>query len=240
MRPARKCSRTIRGRRTLIDRLKNWDGRTSADSVETSFVEYSRHALMDAMLQPYIGDHLERYELWEPQSDYNNVWWRDKVFLANVLRDRPAAWLPKRFADYDSLLIAAADAATERLAGEARDGDPAHANWGQLHALEIYHPFGRDGFLRQILSIGPIEQGGSLDTVRAMGYRHGPAMRFVADLSNWDQSLMEIPAGESGQYASAHYRDQFPEWFAGRGIPAAFSAAAEGASQHRLKLLPAE
>ena len=28
---------------------------------------------------------------------------------------------------------------------------------------------------------------------------------------------MEIPAGESGQYASAHYRDEFPEWFAGRG-----------------------
>lgn len=227
--------------KALLERLKNWDGSTAADSVETSFVENSRHALMAMLLQPYIGERMERYELWEPQSEYDDVWWRDKVFLATVLRDRPAAWLPKNYADYDALLLVAADAAVERLARASSDGDPAHANWGQLHALEIYHPFGRSGFLRRILSIGPIEQGGSLDTVRAMGYQHGPAMRFVADLSNWDQSLMEIPAGESGQYASDHYRDQFPEWFAGRGISAAFSAAAEGRARvHRLKLLPAE
>ena len=105
--------------KALLERLKNWDGRTSADSVETSFVENSRHALMEAILKPYIGEHLERYELWEPQSDYDDVWWRDKVFLANVLRDRPAAWLPKQYADYDALLIAAADTATERLASAA-------------------------------------------------------------------------------------------------------------------------
>ena len=46
--------------------------------------------------------------------------------------------------------------------------------------------------LRDLLSIGPIEQGGTIDTIRAMGYRHGPAMRFVADLSDFDQSLMEL------------------------------------------------
>jgi penicillin G amidase len=73
-----------------------------------------------------------------------------------------------------------------------------------------------------------------------MGVGHGPAMRFVADLSNFDNSLMEIPTGESGQYASPFYRDQFPEWFAGRGIVAPFSEAAEEASRaHRLILLPA-
>jgi penicillin amidase len=227
--------------KALIERLKNWDGRASAESVETSFVEYSRHVLMGMLLAPYIGERMNEYELWEPDADYDEVWWRDKIFLENVIRERPAAWLPKGIADYDSLLIAAADAAVERLARTSRDGDPLHANWGQLHHLEIYHPLGQAGFLRRIFSIGPIEQGGSLDTVRAMGYQHGPAMRFVADLSNWDLSLMEIPAGESGQYASPHYRDQFDEWFAGRGIAAAFSAGAEERARvHRLRILPGE
>jgi penicillin amidase len=65
-------------------------------------------------------------------------------------------------------------------------------------------------------------------------------MRSVSDLSNFDNSLMEIPTGESGQYASPHYRDQFPEWFAGRGIAAPFSESAEEATRaHRLTLLPA-
>src|SRR5580700_2032843 len=227
--------------KALIERLKNWDGRASAESVETSFVEYSRHVLMGMLLAPYIGERMNEYELWEPDADYDEVWWRDKVFLEHVIRERPAAWLPKGMADYDSLLIAAADAAVERLARASRDGDPLHANWGQLHQLEIYHPLGQSGFLRRVFSIGPIEQGGSLGTVRAMGYQHGPAMRFVADLSNWDLSLMEIPAGESGQYASPHYRDQFDEWFAGRGIAAAFSAVAEERARvHRLRILPGE
>ena len=103
------------------------------------------------------------------------------------------------------------------------------------------HPLGRSGALHWLLSIGPNEQSGTLDTVRAMGVGHGPAMRFVADLSNFDNSLMEIPAGESGQYASPHYRDQFPEWFAGQGIAAPFSEAAkEGVRAHRLILLPSD
>jgi len=66
-------------------------------------------------------------------------------------------------------------------------------------------------------------------------------MRFVSDLSNFDQSLMEIPTGESGQYASPYYRDQFAEWFDGHGIPAAFTIAVEdGVHAHRLTLLPTE
>ena len=224
---------------SFINRLKTWDGRASADSVETSFVEYTRHALMANLLRPYLVGDPSQYELWEPASEYNEVWWRDKDFLANVLQDRPSAWLPKQFHSYEELLMESADEAIQSLSAARPDGDPAHANWGKLHLLEMLHPLGQSGVLRDFLSIGPIEQGGTIDTIRAMGYRHGPAMRFVADLSDFDQSLMEIPAGESGQYSSPHYRDQFPEWFAGRGIPAPFSPAAEARVRaHRLMLVP--
>ncbi|HXW18093.1 MAG TPA: penicillin acylase family protein [Candidatus Acidoferrales bacterium] len=225
--------------KTLIDKLGSWDYRASADSVETSFVEYTRHELFGNLLRPYLVGDPSQYELWEPASEYNEVWWRDKIFLTNLLIDRPAAWLPEEFKSYDDLLMASADQAVQTMAAATPDGDPLHATWGKLHPLEMYHPLGRSGWLQRFLSIGPVEEGGTLDTVKAMGYRHGPAMRFVADLSDFDQSLMEIPAGESGQYASPHYRDQFPEWYAGRGIPAPFSAAAEARIQvHHLKLVP--
>jgi hypothetical protein len=29
---------------------------------------------------------------------------------------------------------------------------------------------------------------------------------------------METNSGESGEFGSKHYKDQFPEWYAGRGI----------------------
>src|ERR1700723_2325644 len=77
----------------LIAGLGGWDARATAESVETSFVEYTRGALFVRLLQPYLSDEVAKYELWEPLSVYNDVWWRDKVFLENVLRERPAAWL---------------------------------------------------------------------------------------------------------------------------------------------------
>lgn len=236
----KKPPKDLRGQK-LIEKLSGWDGRATKDSVETSFVEYTRHAVFHHLLAPYIGDQTSRYELWEPQSVYNDVWWRDKVFLENTLRVRPAAWLPSGFGDYDDLLTASADEAVAQLEKITRNNDPAAWMWGHLHSLDMMHPLGRTAALHRMLSVGPYEQGGTIDTVRAMGVGHGPAMRFVADLANFDDSMMEITTGESGQYASPYYRNQFPEWFAGRGIPAPFSDAAnERARAHRLYLLPAK
>jgi penicillin amidase len=226
--------------KALIEKLKGWDAKATADSVVTSFVEYTRHALSHNLLAPMLGDETSKYELWEPRSVYNNVWWRDKVFLENILRTRPTAWLPKGFADFDSLLIDSANEAVAQLTKATQESDPARWSWGRLHPLDMSHPLGRGTALHSALSIGPYETGGTIDTVKAMGVGHGPAMRFVADLSNFDNSLMEITTGESGQFASPYYRDQFPEWFEGRGIPAPFSEAATDKTRaHRLFLLPA-
>ena len=231
----------------LIEGLKTWDGRATTASAETSFVEFARHALFVNLLGPYLGGRISSYELWEPLSVYNDVWWRDKVFLENILRTRPDAWLPKGFASYDDLLVASADEAVTQLEKSVGDEDSTAWRWGALHPLDMKHPLGASGLLHELFSIGAYEGSGSIDTVRAMGIgsggerrvAHGPAMRFVADLANFDDSLMEVATGESGQYASPYYRDQFQEWFAGRGIVAPFSEAAEEKSRtHRLYLLP--
>jgi penicillin amidase len=231
----------------LLGALREWDGRATAESAQTSFMEFTRHALIRHLLSPYLGaGSVKEYELWEPDADYDNVWWRDKIFLQNVLTQRPPAWLPQEFHSYDELLMKCADEAAEHVLVHWRDGgdgrgtaDLSAAAWGHFHLLEILHPLGQKPPLRGFLSIGPMGQSGTTDTVRAMGYRHGPAMRFVADLSNFDNSLMEIPAGESGQPGSKYYKDEFEDWFGGRGIAAPFSAAVlEKVRAHRLTLMP--
>ncbi|HKN59965.1 MAG TPA: penicillin acylase family protein, partial [Candidatus Acidoferrales bacterium] len=147
---------------------------------------------------------------------------------------------PQEFRSYDDLLVTSADQAAADLEKVARSSDVAAWSWGNLHVLDMVHPLGRTRLLHRLLSIGPFPSNGTVDTVRAMGVGHGPAMRLVADLSNFDNSLMEITTGESGEYASPYYRDQFPEWFAGRGIAAPFTDSAEDAARaHRLLLLPA-
>ncbi|MGH9775104.1 MAG: penicillin acylase family protein [Candidatus Acidiferrales bacterium] len=224
----------------LIANLANWDGRATAGSAETSFLEFTRHALMHRLLAPFLDGHALDYELWEPDSEYGNIWWRDKVFLENVLRSRSAAWLPKEFTDYDALLAACADDAAAELKKITGSNQITDWQWGTIHTLDMVQPLGRSGILHSLLSFGPYANEGTVDTVKAMGYGHGPAMRFVADLSNFDDSLMEITTGESENYGSEHYRDQFVEWFAGRGISAPFSPSAEAhVRAHRLLLEPA-
>ncbi len=224
----------------LIAGLNGWDAAATADSYETSFVECTRHALFRNLLSPFLNDETSKYELWEPRSAYNEIWWRDKIFLENILRERPAAWLPKGVVNYDVLLISSANDAVNEIAKETRTSDVTQWKWGRFHPLNMLHPIGRTGVLHSLFSIGPYAMGGTIDTVKAMGVGHGPAMRMVSDLSNFDNSLMEISTGESGQFASPYYRDQFPEWFAGRGIAAPFSEAAEDkVRSHRLMLVPA-
>ena len=47
-------------------------------------------------------------------------------------------------------------------------------------------------------------------------------MRFVADLADWEHSLNNITIGESGQFLSRHYKDQWDAYYAGRSFPMQF------------------
>jgi penicillin G amidase len=213
----------------LVGRLANWDGRVVTGSVEASFLHLVRETLLRDLLEPRLGSEAGLYS-----------WWRMPVFLGNVLRERPARWLPKRYASYDQLLSAAADEAVRQL--RSRYGNQeSRWQWGRVEPLEMLHPLGMRGLLRRFLSVGPVGHNGSRYTVDAIRRESGPAMRFVADLADFDHSLMEIPLGESGQYGSPYSRDQFPLWLAGRPLPAPFSEAGEEKiRKHRLLLEPGE
>jgi acyl-homoserine lactone acylase PvdQ len=104
----------------------------------------------------------------------------------------------------------------------------------------MLHPIGRTGVLRFFLSIYNKPQSGTAYSVRAATKHHGPAMRFVADVGNWDDSIMLVAGGESGQPGSRHYSDQFPYWYEGNPIIQPFSDAAEANTRkHTLRLKPA-
>ena len=71
-------------------------------------------------------------------------------------------------------------------------------------------------------NVGPLALSGSSTTVKQTTPRLGPSMRFVADLSNWDNSLINLPTGNSGHFTSGHYKDQWDEYVAGRAFKLEF------------------
>lgn len=63
---------------------------------------------------------------------------------------------------------------------------------------------------------------GGPNTVKQTSRRLGPSERMDASVGNWDDSLMDLPVGESGHFASSHYRDEWDAYYAGRSFPMQF------------------
>ena len=88
---------------------------------------------------------------------------------------------------------------------------------------------------------GPGEnpQSGSVYTVKAVGSTHGPSERFTADLSNLDASTLNLVTGESGNFLSPYYLDQWNAWYKDTTFTLPFSkTAVENSATHRLMLEP--
>jgi penicillin amidase len=179
------------------------------------------------LLEPHLGENTDIYQ------------GRKLTFLQRALTERPARWLPADYKNYDELLSAAADQAVKRLQERTNDNDPDDWAWKRFNFLDMLHPIGRTGILKKLLSITNQPQSGTIWSPRAASRHDGPSERFVANLANWDESIILITGGESGQPGSEHYRDQFHSWFEGKPIYGPFSDIAEAkVKKHTLTLKP--
>jgi penicillin G amidase len=211
----------------LIQEAKDWNGMADANSHVVSFLDVALFRALHLILEPQLGNDTDQYR------------WRSVAFLQRVLTKRPARWLPADYKNYDELLSAAADQAVKRLEEKTKDADPDDWAWKRFNYLDMLHPIGREGILKKLLSITDQPQSGTEWSPRAASRHHGPSERFVANLANWDDSIILITGGESGQPGSEHYRDQFPFWFEGKPIYGPFSDAAEAKMRrHTLTLKP--
>lgn len=224
----------------LIDGLKDWNGIADANSAEISFLFAVRNSALKLVLEPVLGEDTGLYQ------------WRSTTFLQKTLTDRPSKWLPAAYKNYDELLSAAADDGVKKLAENSASERADNWAWKKFNSLDMFHPLGHDSeksasaiqrvsahVLKATLSITGKPQSGTIYSVRAASKTHGPAMRFVANPANWDESILLLPSGESGQPGSSHYSDQFSYWYEGKPIFAPFSEAAEAkAKRHTLTLKP--
>lgn len=214
--------------------LRGWDGNVRADSAaaavfEVWFTNHLRRAVVQAVLPPAAAKRLGG-------GDVSRV--------LQVLEGH-GSWLTRE--RRDRILI---ESLTNALAEiEKRLGpDPARWQWGQLHHAVFEHPLAArvDAETRRRLTVGSWPIGGSSFTPMATSYRPatyqltgGASFRMVADVGNWDASVVINAPGQSGDPASPHYRDLAPLWVDGRYFPLAYSReAVEKSARTRFELKP--
>ena len=96
-----------------------------------------------------------------------------------------------------------------------------------MHTITLKHQFhGLSSFIDEFIDIGPYEIGGDGTTLFNTEYSFndsyktvlGPSMRFLFDFAQPDEFYIIMPAGQSGNIFSKHYKDMTEMWLSGKYI----------------------
>jgi len=218
--------------------MREWDGQMRRASAAATIESRTRSELVRLLLEPKLGPAAK-----DPKADESTLSWKSyrwmmsTIWLENVLQHQPSRWLPATYANYNELLASAVQAAVT-----APDA-PADLNswrWGKLHPIDIQHPIlGKVPLLKWWTGTGPHEQSGSTLTVKAVAEDHGPSERMTVDLSNLDESTLNLVTGEAGNFLSPYYMDEWTAWYEGFTFKLPFSESSVTAARaHELELQP--
>jgi penicillin amidase len=190
-----------------VDLLKTWDGQMDKEHPEPLITELTSNYIKKAAAErasPGSGG-IYRYQL-------------SSAIVQRMLTEQPKDW----FQDYDQMVLQAfADAMEE--GSRMQGADPKGWKWGRYSYLSVRSPVGSHlPVVGKYFDIGPIPMSGGPVTVKQTNGALGPSERMDAALGDWDSSLWELPIGQSGHFASSHYKDQFDAYYNGHAFPMQF------------------
>ena len=226
--------------RRAVALLTDWDARLTPDAAaacvfEVWFRSHLRRALFGrALAQSGVAGDLDR-AITAAISEQSAV--ADARIDLELIHALPPDERNSLF--QDSLRTAMLDL-EQRLGPEISSW-----RWGALHHATFDHPFGGD--TPGCDPLGPVERGGSADTVGNTQYSPGAfreivgaTLRLVIDVGGWDHSVAMNAPGQSGTPDDPHYADLLAPWAADESRPLLFSrAAVERVASERLWLTPA-
>ncbi|MBV9085481.1 MAG: penicillin acylase family protein [Acidobacteriaceae bacterium] len=223
--------------RAAIDVLRNWNGQMDKNEAAPTITELlstqMRSWLVLSVVRPASPRDLPGSQLSHesipsrrnapevrPKDDFVPEILPSYHVLEQLLRTRPPGWVPDN--DWDAWIMKNLGPALAE--GKRRQGSRvANWQWGRMLRWKIAHPVGsRFPFVHGYFDIGPVEMSGSGTTVKQTTASLGPSERMVVDVGDLDKSVQNLPSGESGMVASAHYKDQWSAYYVGKSFPMQF------------------
>ncbi len=185
-----------------LDAFEKWDGRVNAESNVAPLMAYLRLNFRSKILTAALGQELVRNYQW------NNF----DTTLDRVIKEQPAAWLPKEFQTYGDLLRACYDEAIATLT-KNMGADETKWTWGDMTKARFPHPLAGAPLIGSQFAIPAFPQNGTGGFIGAtVNVGQAVSMRLIADPSDWDKTQQGIALGESGSPKSPHWSDQLADW----------------------------
>lgn len=213
------------------NRMLAWNGILSANEIEGSIYKVSKLMTVRKLLEAAIDDKklidelLGRgfHAIFGPVNAYLG---HSTPILLRILDNPDSFWL-KAAGGKEKLLKDGFKNAIDWL--KLNYGvNTKKWNWGNLHAIVFPHALSVQPPLNKVFDIGPIPIGGDTDTpfqtyiMAAEGYGgelSAPSYRQMIDFSNFDNSTIIMPLGNSANMASPYYKNQLKDWLDGKAYP---------------------
>lgn len=192
--------------------LRGFDGKTAADSKAALLISEMRGIFLQKVLAGTIGK--------EKADNYR--WSMQNSFIDWLIREKPADWLPKEFADYKTLLIESDKTARENLAKKF-GADEAKWMFGKRTQFIFSHPLAQAPLIGALFSVEPFDYYGGFSTPNVGA---AVSMRHITSPGDWDKTRHTITLGQSGNPKSPHFKDQLNDWKTGNTPVFPFSKAA--------------
>jgi penicillin amidase len=188
--------------RATLEAFEKWDGMINTESTVAPIVSRMRLAFRSKILTAALGQDLVRNYQW---SNFDTT-------LDRILKDQPAAWLPKEFPTYADLLRACYDEAVGNLT-KSLGADETKWTWGGMVKVRFSHPLSGAPLIGAQFTVPPFPQNGTGGLAGAtVNVGSSVSMRLIADPSDWDKTQQGITLGESGLPKSPHWSDQLADW----------------------------
>ncbi|MHA1734074.1 MAG: penicillin acylase family protein [Promethearchaeota archaeon] len=204
----------------VLEELREWDFNLGRGSRAAALYKLWLHCFFERVLVPVLDD--DTYRMFASNYPF------DPLRLIEMCRvDLGEEGLR------DLVVESFQDAV--RWLSEALGPKTSRWTWGNLHKVEITHPFASAAEEASVLNIGPFKTGGDRNTLnngiyeisgREFRVTGGPSLRMVLDLADWDESKWVIPGGQAGLPFHPHYNDLIKLWARGKYFPMCFSREA--------------
>ena len=218
----------------IFELFHDWDGYLPATGPHTAIYQIFTRQLILLLTKPRLGELAYRYVGKGPTpilAEGSMFGEHAREWLMNTLSDPRSPWWDTGDGRNRSELVTQAMRETVEFLKRTCGPKMEDWSWGKIHQMTFSHPLGRVKPLDRIFNRGPFPIGGDGDTIWATGVSRadlgefdivGPPARFIADLSNWDNSQSILVPGQSGHPASPHYDDNIEGWFKGEYHPMFF------------------
>jgi penicillin amidase len=219
----------------VYEYFHNWNFQFGRDDLATTIF----HVFLERLIRNIFADEMGD-DLLHDWMTLSNIPLRVTLRL---LREENSAWFDDitttRKETRDEILRKSLREALHEL--EQRCGtDTRNWRWGDLHSVELRHPFGNRKPLDRIFNLGPYPVSGGPTALVSCEYSLnepfqvdvGPSFRQIFDMAGDGGIRSVITSGQSGQAFHRHYDDQTRLWLNGGYRVSTFAGARQGDQEH--------